>query len=157
MGRAAPARVLLPYRSQKTLGACILVFFLLPLPRLLLMRGENGADWYRNYSLFQALQESLFKELPLSSAACLSLTRCSLRWQTRLKITCGSSLVQFHVTCLPSPRIDGDKILGGVDLESKAFVLPRLLKARENSFPVPVPGCVLTRWVGRRVRALAER
>lgn len=52
--------------------------------------------------------------------------------------------MQLHVTCLPSPRIDGDKILGGVDLESKACVLPRLLKARENSFPVPVPGCVLT-------------
>lgn len=41
--------------------------------------------------------------------ACLRHT-ASLRWQTRLKITRGSSLVQFHVTCLPSPCIDGNKI-----------------------------------------------
>lgn len=41
--------------------------------------------------------------------ACLRHT-ASLRWQTRLKITCGTSLVQFHVTCLPSPCIDGNKI-----------------------------------------------
>lgn len=103
----SPWQALPPHRPQKTLSPHSCFF---PHTNFFLMGREDGAAWY-NCNLFWSLQDqSLFKELPLSSAACLSLAHSSLRWQTRLKITCRSSLVQFHVTCLPSPCIDGNKI-----------------------------------------------
>lgn len=89
-----------PRSPMETLGVHVVLFFFSP-HKLLLMRRENGTAWYRSYSLSWSVQESLFKELPLSSAVCSSLIHSSLRWQTRLKIVWKQL---GAISCDPSPQ-----------------------------------------------------
>lgn len=86
---SGPGRLL-----QSTL--CCFFFF----PHTNFFGWENSTAWYRSYNLPWSVQESLFEVL-LSSAVCLSLTRSSLRWQTRLKITWKQL---GAISCDPSPQ-----------------------------------------------------
>jgi len=67
------------------------------------MTSENGAAWYKNYSLFQSSQESLFKGLPLSSAACLSLVHSSLKMTDMAKNNTWKQLGAISCDLSPQP------------------------------------------------------
>lgn len=104
----SPVQVLLPYRPQKTLESPFWFFF-----------SPHKLFWWKEKMVLPGTRitacASLCRRVYLKSYLCPLQRAClrhtaSLRWQTRLKITCGTSLVQFHVTCLPSPCIDGNKI-----------------------------------------------